>query len=142
MTPDNIQQKYLPAPIKVFFLAFIVHLSFSAVKNLILSDSAGLFLFATVGFFISGFIAFFICSILKIRFNTLSFFKLFAFTNTFITAIMTALAVYDYKFDNSQLLPGLIGGLILNFTVIPAVIFLISDFIIWLQYKFRLKRKC
>lgn len=142
MKTENICQKQLPAPIKVLFLAFIVHLSFSALKNLILSNSTGLFLFSTIGFFTLGFITVFISVILKSKFVKLSFFKIFALTNTFITAIMTAFAVYDYKFDNLQLLPGFAGGLIINFTVIPAVIFLISDFIIWLQYKFALKRKC
>ncbi len=142
MKTENIHQKKLPAPIKVFFLAFIVHLSFSALKNLILSNSAGLFLFSIIGFFTLGFITVFISVILKSKFVKLSFFKIFALTNTFITAIMTAFAVYDYKFDDLQLLPGLIGGLILNFSVIPAVIFLISDFIIWLHHKFILKRKC
>lgn len=142
MKTENTCQKQLPAPIKVLFLAFIVHLSFSALKNLILSNSTGLFLFSTIGFFTLGFITAFISVILKSKFVKLSFFKIFALTNTFITAIMTAFAVYDYKFDNLQLLPGLVGGLIINFTIIPAVIFLVSDFIIWLQYKFTLKRKC
>lgn len=142
MKTENIRQKYIPAPVKVFLLAMILHLNFTAVKNLILSDSAPLFLFSTIGFFTLGFIMIFISVILKSKFAKLSFFKIFALTNTFIIVIMTAFAVYDYKFDDLQLLPGLVGGLILNFTIIPAVIFLVSDFIIWLQYKFTLKRKC